>query len=475
MSTPRNSSARLLCCLAIAGIMFTLAASLPATAGTPLPGAIFTTDAGCSGVDLNIYTTKQSVFLDGGPAHPGAASLPAGSYYVQVTAPDGTVLGSSVPNAPYVVTLDGSGNPVVPCFELYMAVLSASSAFAAQGFDDTPNPGGEYKVWVSTDPSFANDSTKTDNFKVLNGSTTPPPGTSLSGLKFYDANTDGTLNNGESVIDGWLVRLFTLDPNTNLYGFTASELTHDLTSFGGTDGEYLFTNLDPAGTYGVCEVIPSSSPQWVNTTALSITGITIPATSKNFGNVCLGTVGSPVTLGFWSNKNGAFILTGSKTGTALISSYATLLNTTLYLRNANGSRANFASYTAFASWLLSAKATNMANMLSAQLATMELNVATGNVDGATKIYAPGANSANAFGFTTVNALMAEANLALTSCSDPGTASAVGTCSVVASGTLRTYMDALKTALDQGNNGNNFVEPSPTMCSFSYSVGDTCAP
>ena len=45
-------------------------------AAPPLPGAIFTTDSTCSGVDLNIYASKDLVYLNGGPAHPGAASLP---------------------------------------------------------------------------------------------------------------------------------------------------------------------------------------------------------------------------------------------------------------------------------------------------------------------------------------------------------------------------------------------------------------
>src|SRR5881296_3154089 len=68
----------------------------------PLPGAIFTTDSTCSGVDLNIYGSKGDVYLNGGPAHPGAASLPDGSYYVRVTDPSGScVLGTSV----------GSGSP----------------------------------------------------------------------------------------------------------------------------------------------------------------------------------------------------------------------------------------------------------------------------------------------------------------------------------------------------------------------------
>jgi hypothetical protein len=53
----------------------------------PVPGAIFTTDSTCNGVDLNIYGDKHEVYLDGGPAHPGAASLPPGDYYVQATVP----------------------------------------------------------------------------------------------------------------------------------------------------------------------------------------------------------------------------------------------------------------------------------------------------------------------------------------------------------------------------------------------------
>src|SRR5205085_1645519 len=54
-------------------------------ADPPLPGAVFTTDINCQGVDLNIYGSKADVYLNGGPSHPGAANLPAGEYYVQVT------------------------------------------------------------------------------------------------------------------------------------------------------------------------------------------------------------------------------------------------------------------------------------------------------------------------------------------------------------------------------------------------------
>ena len=61
-----------------------------------LSGAVFTTDVNCNGTDLNIYAAKSDVFIDGGPAHVGAAGLPAGEYYVQVTEPNGTLLGTSI-------------------------------------------------------------------------------------------------------------------------------------------------------------------------------------------------------------------------------------------------------------------------------------------------------------------------------------------------------------------------------------------
>src|SRR5262245_21109649 len=69
----------------------------------PVTGAIFTTDGACAGTNVNIFNNKNAVYLDGGPAHPNAAGLPDGAYYVQVTEPNGTLLGTSVPNTAVVV------------------------------------------------------------------------------------------------------------------------------------------------------------------------------------------------------------------------------------------------------------------------------------------------------------------------------------------------------------------------------------
>jgi hypothetical protein len=443
-----------------------LATASPAFADPPLPGAVFTTDINCNGVDLNIYGSKQDVYLNGGPAHPGAASLPDGSYYVQVTDPSGhTLLGTSLGSGnekPYTVT-----NGVSACIQLSNVLIKASDA--SQGYDDTPNAGGEYKVWVSNEPSFTNSSTKTDNFKVRETCVFGCDDALLIwGYKWYDTNANGVRDAGEIEIPGWEVSLF--GGPDGFVGFTTNTgVTPDPPGdlFPGHTGAYLFTDVQP-GTYGVCEVIPSGQPTWVPTTATVNPSITVPPSAiglANFGNVCLGS-GGGLTLGFWSNKNGQSLET--KQNLCLLNS--------LNLVNANGSNYDpiagcpnstatqvAAAKTSLHNWLLGANATNMANMLSAQLAAMALNVATGGVNGTSLVYAPGAPSANSAGFETINQLMNDANVLLVA---PGNYT-------VAASTLRSTEERVKTALDKANNNLNFVQPS--ACQVNYSVNDTCAP
>jgi hypothetical protein len=144
---------------------------LPTVAAPPVKGAVFTTKSNCTVVNGNIYDDLHAVYIDGGPAKPGAAGLPDGSYYVRVTEPNGTLLGTSV----------GSGNdtPVHvtngefdQCMQLYSILIKASDG--TRGYDFTSNAGGEYKVWVSNEASFANNSSKTDNFKVIPSSSGGP-------------------------------------------------------------------------------------------------------------------------------------------------------------------------------------------------------------------------------------------------------------------------------------------------------------
>ena len=445
-------------------LFLSLIVSTALQADPPLPGAIFTTDSTCSGVDLNIYLSKSDVYLDGGPAHPGAASLPDGSYYVQVTDPSGAcVLGTSV----------GSGNPtpfvvsggVAACLQL-CTLTNGPGACAANGVDptcgynDTTNPGGEYKVWVSTVSTFDNNSTKTDNFKVKPSiacvpnptpcapTPTPTPAceTTICVNKFYDANADGIQNNGEVNIAGWRYCVVGSD------NFSNTRETFD-------PPRCLVVAPD---TYTVYEDTPVET-NWVHTTATSFEFTLAECDTHNvsFGNVCLGP-GGGLTLGFWSNKNGQ----------KLESCADFTLLTSLCLRNANGTNKDFAAScssvganrTALNSWLLSANAVNMAYMLSAQLAAMELNVSHGFVSGSSLVYAPcligtGTPGVNSLGFISITDLMTAANASL--CAHGSTPSGDPN---------RAYQECLKNTLDDANNNKNFVQGSP--CPFSFGA-DTC--
>ena len=397
--------------------------AMPAQAA-PLPGAIFTTDVGCTGVNINIFTDKGDVYLDGGPSHPGAAGLPDGEYYVQVTTPNGTVLGTSVGAAdetPYVVT-GGNAN----CIQLAAVLIRPD---ASPGYADTDNPGGVYKVWVSTVSTFPNDSSKTDNFKAPNDGVVPPQEdeAQLHVRKFYDANTNGVQDGLEGLITGWKINI---QDDLNIDRFTPVDLI-----------------LQP-DDYVVTEYLPLET-NWLLTTPPAARNVTLADgddTTVTFGNVCLG-AGGGLTLGFWSNKNGGKVL--SANGNAILTQVLAL-----NLRKANGSLLGSVSLANFQKFLLEANASNMANMLSAQLAAMKANVASLGVGATSLIYAPQVIGANAAGFVTVQAVMDQANasLALFGLTPSGHAE-------------RANQEVLKTALDRANNNLNFAQAAP--CPFTF--------
>jgi hypothetical protein len=371
---------------------------------------------------VNIFTTQADVYLDGGPAHPGAAGLPDGNYYVQVTEPSGTLLGTSVGSADPTPAHVLNGSFVV-CYQLSAILIKASDD--SPGYDETTNGGGEYKVWVSQESSFSGGDTKTDNFKVkpvvvVDGH--------LNVNKFYDANADG-LNNDGQLITGWKIRI---QDGIDIIRFTPVSVVVD-------PDDYVVTEGDPAET------------NWVHTTTNPI-NVTINAgdiKTVEFGNLCLGPGGGH-TLGFWSNKNGQATMND---GGSLVPEF-NLLDSKC-LRNASGTDTNFAgNYTNFRNWLLGATATNMSYMLSAQLAAMELNIEAGFVAPGALIYAPGTNSANGLGFATVGAVVAEAEAEL--CLHA---------TAFAGDPNRSYQEALKNALDKANNNMTFVQPTP--CPFTF--------
>src|SRR5262245_13622359 len=166
-----------------------LVGTTAATAGPS--GAIFTTNVDGSWVNGNVYDAKEEVYLNGGPRanqNCSAAGLPDGDYYFQVTDPSGKVLLSTdVLGERRIHVGDGSidnylGSTHLPPPPFPPAAYGRCSALMIPlvPFLDTPNPGGEYKVWLtpvaegndacdghlSCAELFLPSNSKTDNFKV---------------------------------------------------------------------------------------------------------------------------------------------------------------------------------------------------------------------------------------------------------------------------------------------------------------------
>jgi hypothetical protein len=125
-------------------------------------GAIFTTLADGSEVNLNHFPNKEAVYLDGGPG-PGApqtaAGLDDGTYVFQVTDPSGKTLLSQDPARCRQFTVaDGVITAVVAtgCQHLTGDDVDHPPAKTVQLFPykDTPNNGGVYKVWVTRVEDF---------------------------------------------------------------------------------------------------------------------------------------------------------------------------------------------------------------------------------------------------------------------------------------------------------------------------------
>ena len=124
-------------------------------------GAIFTTLPDGSEVNFNIYADKDDVYLDGGPgqgAPQTAAGLDDGTYVFQVTDPSGkTLLSQDAARCRQFTVVGGviSGVVATGCEHLTgIDVDHGAVTVQLMPYADTPNPGGEYKAWVTTVEDF---------------------------------------------------------------------------------------------------------------------------------------------------------------------------------------------------------------------------------------------------------------------------------------------------------------------------------
>ena len=426
-------------------------------------GAIFTSTGNGGAVDHNIYASKEDVYLNGGPQNPNSAGIPNGLYFFKVTDPNGSTLLSTDPiqcRAVLVINNRVYGTDHVLCSHPEGTLDTANNSLPVElfPFNDTPNAGGEYKLWLSPDPTFPNNNSKTDNFKIRN---TPPPvhkTYTLSGCKFYDADTNGVRGPSEVTIPGFEI-IITIDGMADDPIFT------------GSDGCYSRSGVPQDARFRIEEVIPSSNwhqtaPNFMDPEPNVYKGFadSPPAVcaepdsngnqvctigNLDFGNYCELTPGGH-TLGFWSNKNGQALETAAD---------FTRLNG-YNLRNANGTDKDFlgaltANRSALNSWLLGANASNMAYMLSAQMTATDLSVAHSFTDAT--VYVDGLRN--------VADEIAYANSLLANPIAGGPFAGQNGGVTILSTPLRAEQGRVKTILDQVNNGASFIQPVP--CSVSY--------
>ncbi|MCE5198937.1 MAG: hypothetical protein ABFD54_14415 [Armatimonadota bacterium] len=414
--------------VSLALIITLMLAGLLAVGAAADPGAIWTTDEGCYSVNRNIYFDKCDVYLNGGPANRNDPGLPYGQYYYQVTDPSGVTLLSTADITQRLVTV-GSDGRFVECVQICP-------------FDDTPNNGNEYKVWLTKcedyDPydltstfGFKADKSKTDNFKVVKSAC--PPQIGISGYKFYDANTNRCWDSCEPPISCWLIALYKdyVCPD-NLVGYAYTDEC----------GKYVFRDLEP-GTYIIREIMPLGD--WVSTCPESemryVELCNEPVIDMNFGNVCLG-CGGGKTLGYWSNKNGQ---------AAMACNWWKIYNSDGVLNcyplsglpYTNASAPYLSDCSQIKTFLLNANAVDMQYMLAAQWLTMAINVRCEYVNPCSIVYTGCCEDAIGSRFIQISDLLSMVRL--DGCNWD-----------------RAKQECFKNVLDCANNNRNFVQPCPCL-------------
>mgnify|MGYP001578846756 CR=1 FL=1 len=281
----------------------------------------------------------------------------------------------------------------------------------------------EVKNW-GTFSEFFNPAGLRYKFTVV---TCPSPETAeIHGSKFWDINGNGAWEKiGEPGLGGWTI---------NLAGTASgSQITN------GT-GAYGFTSL-AAGSYTLSEVLQTGWIQTASPGPITL-GIGEVLNDQDFGNACFVSTNGK-SKGHWTNKNGETTLNddgGDATELALLGS--------LNLVNKDGTAFNPNNYSELKTWLNNAEATNMAYMLSAQLAAVKLSVEADFTDESKNVVAsellsfPSIPGLSGLGIISIDDLMTAANDALvdgdTLAGDPN----------------RAYQEALKNVLEKVATGQN---------------------
>ena len=227
--------------------VFTVVALAATAMAANVNGTVYTSTSDGTVVNANIFDSKADVYLNGGPQHENQHGIvPDGLYYFQVTDPSGAVLLSTDDILCRQIVVSGGrivGVPSGPAPGVCSSYHAIGTPNPANGqtpvqllpYNDTPNNGGEYKVWATpvvdyqaSDCAqghdvngFCTDDSLTDNFKVRK------PGTAaVTVCKFNDQNNSGTQDDGEPLLAHWPITATGVDTGSGGIG-TVSTMTDD--------------------------------------------------------------------------------------------------------------------------------------------------------------------------------------------------------------------------------------------------------
>ncbi len=247
------------------------AASEELAATVPIFGSIATVASGSPAAPQQIFGRRQDVFLAGGPISTPcrfAEYLPDGKYYFQVTDPSGKQLLSTDTVSERAVTVKAG---VIASYD--GATHSAdgktacgSLAVNLMPFADAGSQKAAYVVWVTPAADFDGSVTAVDSicgagcfhgfhpelsrafaFRVEDKKSCEPT-FCVSGVKFLDANGNGTRDSGEAGLPGVEIRV-------------ANEDGVVLSGLSGPDGSFRICGLTDSGAFKVSEKTPSGYTQ----------------------------------------------------------------------------------------------------------------------------------------------------------------------------------------------------------------------
>lgn len=254
------------------------------------------------GQDEHFFASKEAVYLNGGPVNAGGPGLPDGTYYFQVTGPSGNDLLSTDPAVcRQLLVVDGViAAAEGPACQHSTGIPGADGSLPIKlmPFNDTSNPGRNYKAWLIRQTSntvvaadgihinFKNSDAKQQVFKSDTAScTTCGPTVLLAGRKFYDANANAVFDEGEAGVEGVEILVQA--------GGISSVVTTD------SSGAWGF-NVSTGSEYTVLEYLPYTGEDgepgsyWQQTYPAAdgegfrgYVGIAAADTANlNFGNIC---------------------------------------------------------------------------------------------------------------------------------------------------------------------------------------------